>query len=389
MRVAFLTNFIPPYRKALFLALSKQVDHVRVFVSTPMERNRHWSVDWSGLDVIAQKTITLPARWRHPAGFAERLSIHLPIDTLPQLNRFRPHVVVSGEMGFRTFLAIVYRLFRPKSRLIVWADVSESSERGRGWLRTALRRMMHRVVDSFIVNGASGRRYLRSFGVSEEKIAVVPSTVDVSLFTAAPLERASNRLLFVGQLIERKGLLEFAEVLREWALKHPDRQVEWEIAGDGPLRAKLERFLLPANVRMILTGPKPYSDMLEIYARASVFVLPTKAESWGLVVNEAMAAGLPVLGSIESQAVEELVTDNVNGWTFRANDKASMYHALDACLNTPPARLMQMREAARQRASALSPDAVARDMYRAIKARWDANLVSVDANQSQPTVHRG
>ena len=63
--------------------------------------------------------------------------------------------------------------------------------------------------------------------------------------------------------------------------------------------------------------------MAEVYAKASLFAFPTLADEWGVVVNEAMAAGLPVLGSIYSQAVEELVEDGVSGWVFRQMNRRS------------------------------------------------------------------
>src|ERR1035441_3133457 len=71
-----------------------------------------------------------------------------------------------------------------------------------------------------------------------------------------------------------------------------------------------------------------YSDMPEVYQRAGVLVLPTLADTWALVVNEAMAAGLPILGSVYSQAVDEMVVDGVNGWRFRSDDAEDSYRAL-------------------------------------------------------------
>src|SRR5436190_875726 len=74
---------------------------------------------------------------------------------------------------------------------------------------------------------------------------------------------------------------------------------------------------------------KEYS---EFYSQAGILVFPTLADEWGLVVVEAMAAGLPVLGSLHSQAVEDLVTDGLDGWTFRPDDCASLRSALNRAL---------------------------------------------------------
>ncbi len=147
-RIVFLTNFIPPYWRPVLVALSARLSAMRVLVSTRMEANRNWDVDWTDLDVVIQKTITFNGRWRHPAGFREPIYVHLPIDTVRQLKQFGADVVISGEMGSRTVLAVAYRKLHPKSKLIVWADVAESTEQGRGWVRGALRRALRSYVDA-------------------------------------------------------------------------------------------------------------------------------------------------------------------------------------------------------------------------------------------------
>jgi glycosyltransferase involved in cell wall biosynthesis len=89
--------------------------------------------------------------------------------------------------------------------------------------------------------------------------------------------------------------------------------VTLELVGDGPEAVRLARVPLPGNVTVRCSGTVAYEQITGAYARAGLFVFPTLAYEWGLVVNEAMAAGLPVLGSVYSQAVEELVRDGVSG----------------------------------------------------------------------------
>ncbi|MGH9692552.1 MAG: hypothetical protein ACRD5Z_00320, partial [Bryobacteraceae bacterium] len=156
LRVALLTNLIPPYHKPVLDCMARRYGGLRVLLSTPMEANRPWKLEWQGLDVVVQKTRTLSGRWRHPGGFSEPLAVHLPLDTLAQLRRYRPHVVISVEMGMRTLLAAVYRKFNRRSRLIVWAEVSEATEQGRGLLRRILRVLLCRHADAFLAVGSSG-----------------------------------------------------------------------------------------------------------------------------------------------------------------------------------------------------------------------------------------
>lgn len=362
IRLVFLTNIIAPYWKVIFDALSPRYKHLRILLSTQMEANRRWEVDWEGLDVAVQKTITLHRQWRHPKGFAERTYLHLPLDTIGQLKSFDAEVVISNEMGLRTLLAWVYRKTHPASRLIVWAEIAELTEQGRGWLRGVLRRFLAKRADGFIVLGRSGARYIQSLGTDPRKIFRVPYTTDVKRFAAAPLTRpgeAARRLLYVGQLIERKGLLPFLRALAKWASAHPNRNIEFAIAGDGPLRNQIARESIPSNLKLNLLEHIAYADLPHTYAAAGIFVFPTLADTWGVVVNEALASGLPVLGSMYSQAVEELVEDGHNGWIFRPDDADEMSRAIDRSMNVSLSELNDMRQRARKTALEITPDYVA------------------------------
>ena len=373
-RLAILNNFIPPYWKPVFASLSERYPKLRVFVSTPMEPNRAWNVDWQGLDVVLQKTLTLRGKWRHPKGFAEPLFIHLPIDTIAQLGRFQADVVLSAEMGFRTLLALLYRKLHPHTRLLIWAEISESSEQGRGISRHLLRRFFARRADAFIVFGNSGARYVKTFQVPASKIFKIPYATDVDRFGRNPLTRTqqqARRWLFVGQLIERKGLLPFLNVLVRWMSAHPACAIEFVVAGDGPLRDDLQRFVRPANLKLELVGNVSYAEMPRLYADSGVFIFPTLADTWGLVVNEAMASGLPVLGSVYSQAVEMLVSEGENGWTFRPDNAEQTYQAIHRCLNTPPQASQLMRERARASAVRQTPEHVAALIDDAVAACLD------------------
>jgi hypothetical protein len=177
-----------------------------------------------------------------------------------------------------------------------------------------------------------------------------------------------KRLLYAGQLIERKGLLPFTTALKRWAAKNPDRRIELTFAGDGPLREMLEAAAPPANLRFEFLGNVSYEDLPEVYAKAGVLVFPTLADTWGVVVNEALAAGLPVLGSTYSQAVKQLVVDGKDGWTFRADQPEEMYAAIDRCLSTPADRLQAMRAEAQRTAMELTPVRVASMIQAAIES---------------------
>jgi glycosyltransferase involved in cell wall biosynthesis len=361
-RVVFLKNCITPHFLPVLRHIAASVESLRVLVSTPMESDRAWEPSWDGINVTVQKSFMLPHRHVYEQGFAMTFFRHFPYDSLPLLYRSKPDVVISGELGFRTLQAVVFRHLNPASRLIIWADLSEHTEREIGRMLTLLRRVLLRAADAVVVNGASGARYVLGLNVPSKQIIQAPLTTEISPFLSIPLAREpriARRLLYLGRLIECKGLDIFLSVLAKWADAHPGETREVWFVGDGPLRRSLERFPLPSQISLKFLGDVRYEELSGYLAQAGLLVFPTLSDTWGLAVNEALAAGLPVLGSLYSQAVQELVQDGVNGWTYRADHPDELRDALDRALSAPLSRLAQMSEVARNSVEHLTPQYLA------------------------------
>jgi glycosyltransferase involved in cell wall biosynthesis len=352
---------IPPYRLPVFEALAHRVGELLVWISTPMEPDRQWQPDWGRLHVELQRSLTLRQSTQHPHGFLDKQFVHLPYDTIPRLHRARPDVVVTSELGPRTAQAALW-CAATSTPLAMVVHVSESTERGRDRdrVRRILRRLLLRRADVIFVPGQSGARYVRGLGADPGRIRVVHSVS--RLKEADPVKEGRDggrRLLYAGQLIERKGIVPFVEALGRWGLRHPEERVSLRIVGTGPEAARLETLRLPGNVTLDMATPLPYERMAEMYRTADVFALPTLADEWGMVVNEAMSMSVPVLGSRHSQAVEELVEEGVNGWTFVPDGPEAIDEALDRVLGTELEQLARMGAAARERVRPLTPEYVA------------------------------
>jgi glycosyltransferase involved in cell wall biosynthesis len=199
-------------------------------------------------------------------------------------------------------------------------------------------------------------------GCDSNKVTEVPYTVPVNAFRrthARPSNNQAIRLLFVGQLIQRKGILPFIENLNQFCFENPKIPVELTIAGAGPLAKLLKIQTLAGRGTIRFLGTVQYRDLPSVYADADMFVFPTLADEWGVVVNEAMASGLPVFGSIYSQAVEELVKDGINGWVFRPDNVGETLAKLAQALFASTTQLEQMGTMAAKRISVVTPDAAA------------------------------
>lgn len=370
IKLFLLVTAIAPYYRSTFEHLRNLLSGLQIFVSTPMEANRSWKPDWGDLPVTVQRCFTLKTSWNHPQGFSDTTWLHIPYDTFLTLASGRPDVVVSLQLGIRTLQAVMYRRLFPNSRLVIWLGLSQHTERGVSSFKRLFRSLLLRSADAVFVNGQSGTEYLLGLGVPRQKILPYPYYADIAPHLRLPLEREPHqekRLLYTGQLISRKGLMLFLSTLSFWLRNHPNNICEFWVAGTGPLRVELEDLAAFPNLKVRFMGDVAYDDLPGLYAQGGIFVFPTLADEWGVVVNESLAAGLPVLGSLYSQAVEELVRDGFNGWTFRPDRPDEMYAALDRAMGVDLDLLAAMRQNARNSISAITPQNGAQSMLRAIE----------------------
>jgi glycosyltransferase involved in cell wall biosynthesis len=152
-----------------------------------------------------------------------------------------------------------------------------------------------------------------------------------------------------------------------WAENHPEKIWEWWCIGDGPLRDKLSVLPIPQNAVIKLHGNIQYSELAKYYQLAGAFIFPTLADEWGVVINEAMGSGLPILGSVYSQAVEELIEEGVTGWLFRPDHPDEIYTALNKFYTIDEQELNNMRIAVRRKISNITSEVNAQKLVMSLE----------------------
>jgi glycosyltransferase involved in cell wall biosynthesis len=369
IRVVMLLNYLPIHFLSYLRVLSRSLTDLTFLLSETMDASREWSPDFGELKVIVQKSIPIRTKHRHPYGFEYKSRMLIPVSTFSDLRKLKPEVVVSLEVGARTMQALVLKCLGMKYRLIVQVRESEISALYRGGLRMRLRKWILPRVDRVLVNGESGRRHVMACGVRPEKISVVASGTDLAVFgrtTKSPNASGSLRVLYVGALIDLKGIVGFARVLAD-EVSRSEISVEWTLVGRGPERETLEQIAWPANLRVSIIDSFEYQDLPAVYEKHDVFVMPSLCDEWGMVVNEAMVSGLPVLGCTGSQAVEEMVTPGLNGWTYAPGDEQGMRLAVRELLRLDQGELMTKGMAAGRTAHEFSDEKIAGQMLQAIR----------------------
>ena len=397
-RVVFLTHYIPLYQTRVLQSIARQVADFHVLVSTPIEPNRDFSPDWTGLNVDVQDTWTYRRRWRHrgDGSFCDSLYIHVPYDTSRRLEALRPDVVLSLELGARSVGAAMYRRRHADSRLVLCTYMSERTEQSRGFMRRFLRRRLLRRADAVTYNGPSCLRYLHRYGVSDEKLFPLPYAADDRTLYHGPVDRddaaTRHRFIVIGQLTDRKGIVPMVRQLRDYARRRPAQPIEVTCVGEGPHRTTLSEMELPPNVDLRLLGNVPADRLAKLLIGSGAMIAPTLADEWMLAVNEALQAGLPVIGSIHAQAVTTLVRPGVNGWTYdpvvqtdaetEADSPSSLGRCLDEYFAASDDQIRQMRNAARSAVAERTPAWAAAGALRAIR-----HVLDIPADEHDPRGH--
>jgi len=250
------------------------------------------------------------------------------------LNERQPDVVISSGYAEAHLLRIMlgYRNLNPTSLLILWSE-STAMDRSRVWLKEAIKSLFVSAFDGAIVAGRPHASYLERLGMPADKIQIAGNCVDNEFFSVRTdaLRQNGNTVLgsglprafflFVGRMISEKNVSGLIEAYRRYRRFDASSPLELVLVGAGPEETSLRRQVDEARIPGVrFAGQRQADELPEFYARARCLILPSVSEPWGLVVNEAMASGIPVLASNQCGCVADLLRDGVNGFVFDPED---------------------------------------------------------------------
>lgn len=221
-----------------------------------------------------------------------------------------------------------------------------------GWFgRLARRLLLYPISTSaapiWAIGQAGVAGYLNDWGADKTYVNL-PYFSDLSRFRKQPRAvRAEERVvLYSGILNSRKGVLGLAEGFKAAAQTHPNLRLI--ILGSGPLEQQMREVLKPVAAQVSWEGFREWHELPAFYARADALCLPTRHDGWAMVVPEALAAGLPVITTVDAGAALELVTHEVNGWLLPNSEAKAIESALRLLAELPSADLARTSAAARE-----------------------------------------
>lgn len=361
LRVAVLSELPTPYRWPLFerVAAEPSLD-VSVFFYARNEADRDWTVAVDGAGRPAVDF--LPGRALHVRG-KRSLFFHWNPAILDRLRKGRFDVAVIPGWSMPTSVAAAVACKARRIPYVIFSETHDRSPRP-AWLRMGKRVALRPLIagaSAWLATGTLSEDFFAAHGADRARIFRFANTPDVDAVRAAadaarsrrPEIRASLGVpadavmsLFVARLI---GAKDPATLLGAQAILEAKVDAPWLVlVGDGPESKSLRDLAAVRRLRrVVFAGTRQPSELPEVYAAADLFVLPSRHEPWGVVVNEAMASGLPVILSDRVGAAADLLVEGVNGRGFPAGDAKALAGAI-ASLSADAALRRRMGEESRR-----------------------------------------
>jgi glycosyltransferase involved in cell wall biosynthesis len=220
----------------------------------------------------------------------------------------------------------------------VFCDSTEFDRPKSDW-RELAKRVFFSGCDGFFCYGIRSKEYLLKYGAEESKIiyryqaAALPHEYDPAEVLAryesqASTARKVHRFTYVGRFSVEKGINDLLEAFAKLHAKRND--VRLDLVGAGPLREELAARVSELHMEQVVTflGAKNINEIAELFIQSTALVLPSHSEPWGLVVNESLSYGCPVVVSNVCGCVPDLVIDGITGYSFEVGDIAALSQAM-------------------------------------------------------------
>ena len=333
-KVAMIYNMPSPYRIPLFNELAKNPNiDLCVYFETGREKNREWKVEHS--DLFKYKILSGIS-----LNFARDVYYNINPMIIKELIFNKYDVIITAGYGsFSTQIAFFIAKFL-KIPFILGSGSTINEPRKIRSITLPLAKLIVKYADAYVAYGTNAKKYLMHLGAPERDIFISYNTVDTDFFKDKCLKCGNrknvikkefeiieeNLILYIGQFVERKGIKYLLEAHKKLCDKH---NLGLLLIGNGPQKDELVELCRRENIDGVYFIDFVQKDALpQYYAIADVFVLPSTEEVWGLVINEAMACGLPVISTDKVGASIDLIKHGVNGCVIPASDVDRLYESL-------------------------------------------------------------
>ncbi len=350
-RVLIVTNVPQDYRIALFNELNRQLgkQHVelKVFFASSGYERRKSKLDFSKME-FSYLFLKSP---KFHLGDVER-TMFFYTGLMHEYRKFRPDVTIVTGYSIAT-LKLWFNSFFQKLHYIIWSGSIAAKGRMDSTIRLFLRKLLIRRANGFVAYGSKAKEYLMQLGAAESKISIGINTVDTAFFSAIePLRHqtlkqpAVHHLTYIGYLTPRKKIEHLLGTIKLLATMRQDFVLD--IIGDGSSKQALEKIVEEEKLMTFVKfhGFKQKNELKEYLIQSSCFLFQTGFDIWGLVLNEAMAAGITCMASPNAGAVHDLISNGKNGFITSFENYAETAQLISTFLSDEKMKLVLEKNAA-------------------------------------------
>lgn len=378
IKVLILHNIMAPYRFPLFREIAKNpLISLEVWFLSKSAQNRRWKI---------QNNSRLPFKYKILPKIefnfqGKDLFTWILNPTFPwEFQKKDFDILISaGWLDFASQCAFIMCMLKHKP-YIIW---SESTVNEPSWRRTLTKPLVKFFINhanAYLAISQRSKEYLISLGAKPEKIFKAVSSVDNNHFykksRLSGIKKTATKdklkikeekiILYAGQLIERKGIGYLLSAFQQ--IRKEDDNIGLLLVGYGLLKEKLVKFVKQNAVKGVyFQDHVELNEIPQMYGIADVFVLPSLEETFGLVVNEAMASRLPVIVTDRIGSCEDLVIDGYNGYVVPSADADEIRRAIIKILNRP-IKTQKMGRNSWKLIQKFSPESQAKGFVTAIKS---------------------
>lgn len=384
MKITWVTRSFLDYRIPVYQALDRMCNHnltVIYYKDIPPKRCQDKLKAILGNRAIArEKELRIGNRPKIDNASRANSSIRIPISPglVKQIIKTKPDVLISDGFMQWTYAPLIVNALKGIPHVMLYERTAHT-ERTASKVRIMYRKFVSHWIDAIGCNGILTGKYIKSLlGWDDSRLTYGHMVADVTgmqnRISQIPDETISSlriqlkikgvMILFVGQLIPRKGV---RELLKAWETFKQSNNKDCTLVyvGAGSQEEELKNIIKSQNIPdVILTGAIDYDHIAPYYKAADCFIIPTLEDNWSLVVPEAMACGLPIATSIYNGCHPELVHQE-NGWTFDPLKKESIINVLHQIISSKN-QLKYMGEKSRDIVSKETAERAARSIVEAI-----------------------
>lgn len=316
-----ITNIPSPYREETHGILNENLkNNYHVYYCALVEPNRLWKINNGNYNKTFLKKSILQFK---------KKPIYLNIDIIKELMNFNPDVIITAGFSPTMLLAFLWSKFRHKKH-IAFTDGTVDTEKFLGKIHRWVRKFIFRYTDAFIGASKKSLEIYVNYNISNEKLFLSPLCINNDLYKKARKIQKKYDIIFSGQFIDLKMPFFFIDVIKLVDESTPCKVI---LIGSGELKEKMLNKLEELNIEYSYPGFIQQEQLPFIYGSAKILLFPTKHDAWGIVANEACAAGLPVITCDNAGAANELIIHDYNGYVLPLDERIWAQHVVKILTN--------------------------------------------------------